>query len=255
MKFLLFIGITTSICIGLSRCDDCLFTGCDCSQLASKAEILCTATNDTQQFTLNPNYPKYPTIILNKLTIQNYATNPLSTSKIFNRLQIDELILNNNNMSIVNEAAFYLSFVSKFTINQCKLINIPPNFFTPIANTLTRLAIQDSTFLNETTGLNGFGQAFQPLEIVDELILSGNKVASLTSNILGLFTNLRKLDLSNNPSLGTFIVSSMTTSSSTNNNLFANNNLLTKVKLDACGIDNLDAVIKSLAPSKVLYSL
>lgn len=238
IKLILVVGLFSSAV----RCDDCLFTNCDCSKLASTGLITCNPGTSTPQLpiTLNTNYP---TTRLGQLLIQGYTTvNPLNNSKIFSGLIIDELTLDNNKMLDLKDDTFFVTSVSSLTISKSTISSVSANFFTPIANRLNKLVITECTFPDTT--LKVFENAFETLLQVDELSLSNNKLTNLTSNILGKFLHLKSLDLSGNILLGTVL-------QTTTDTIFAKNILLNKLKLDGCGISNLDPVLKILSATKV----
>lgn len=227
------------------RCDDCLFTNCDCSKLASSGLIACNPGTSTPQspITLNANYP---TTRIGKLLIQGYTTvNPLSNSKIFSGLIIDELVLDKNKMLDLKDDTFFVTSVGSITITSCTIVNVSSNFFTPIANTLSKLAVTECTFPD--SGINVFEKAFESLFQVDELGLSKNKLSNSLASILAKFLRLKTLDLSGNDLLGPVL-------QTTKDDVFVKNILLNKLKLDGCGISNLDPVLKILSATKVFVN-
>lgn len=217
------------VIIKLSKCDDCLFVGCDCS---TPGQVICKGNSQSQ---VPQRSATYTNIKIDKIEISNYMINSLPVPTIFNNLIIGELYLSNNNINKLSNGSFDVTSInSLYIISEPALNTIETGFFLPLRNSLTKFSLIDCK-LNDTV-FNSFETSFQQIGLLQELSLSGNSLNNMRPSIINSLKNLVKLDLSRN---------SLTSDSS----IFDSNSNLQSVVLDSNQITSLDGLIKRLSSS------
>lgn len=224
----LFILNIILVIIKLSKCDDCLFVGCDCS---TPGQVICKGNSQNQAPQRSATYSN---IKIDKIQISNYMINSLPVPTIFNNLIIGELYLSNNNINKLSNGSFDVTSINSLYISEPALNTIETGFFLPLRNSLTKFSLIDCK-LNDTV-FNSFEASFQQIGLLQELSLSGNSLNNMRPSIINSFKNLVNLDLSRN-------------SLTSNSSIFDSNSNLQSVVLDSNSITSLDGLIKRLSSS------
>lgn len=190
MKFLLL--VISTLCLASFSSAASPFTGCTelgtlltCSNTANAFEARIAGTTGTYQL-----------LTFTGKTASTYPDN------YFTGLTLATIVSQNNHVTTIGDNVFTgATSVTEFSLQESDLQSTTSGAFAPIATTLKKLSIISSAIT--PTRMNGIATGLASLNQLEELILSGNNLLTVSSSWFTGLTSLKVLDLSSNSILDT----------------------------------------------------